>query len=226
MRATFLAGGPDIERGRVRDIQTVDLAPTAAFLLGSAEPQNAQGVVRRDLLDQGNDVKPLNVVALNDFHGQLDPSTFTFDSLANIPVGGAAQLATLFDEETRQLGGDALRLSGGDNVGASPPNSALLEDMPTIDVLNAWNLDATTFGNHEFDYGPARILKQQAASNFDWLSANIVQTSNNRPPSYIRPSAIYRINGENVGVIGATVHNTPELVAAGNTAGLSFLDEA
>ena len=52
--------------------------------------------------------------------------------------------------------------------------------MPTIDVLNAWKLDATAFGNHEFDYGPARILKQQARSNFDWLSSNIVETATGR----------------------------------------------
>jgi 2',3'-cyclic-nucleotide 2'-phosphodiesterase (5'-nucleotidase family) len=37
---------------------------------------------------------------------------------------------------------------------------------------------------------------------------------------------VFTVDGVRVGVIGATVHNTPELVAAGNTAGLSFLDEA
>src|SRR3954454_24036608 len=173
MRATFLAGGPDIERGEVEDVRSIDLAPTAAYLADIPEPQNAQGVVRRDLLDDGRELTPVNVVGLNDFHGQLDPSTFTFDGTIASPVGGAAQLATMFDEETKRLPGQSLRLSGGDNVGASPPSSALLEDMPTIDVLNAWGLNATAFGNHEFDYGPTRILKQQAASKFDWLSSNI-----------------------------------------------------
>jgi len=132
----------------------------------------------------------------------------------------------MFDEERAKLPGDTLLLSGGDNVGASPPESSLLEDMPTIDVLNAWKLDATAFGNHEFDYGPARIISQQARSNFDWLSSNIVETTSGNPPPYVQPSAVYRVNGQWVGVIGATVKNTPELVAAGNTAGLSFLDEA
>ena len=41
-----------------------------------------------------------------------------------------------------------------------------------------------------------------------------------------KPSKVFRVDGERVGVIGATVQNTPELVAAGNTDGLSFLDEA
>ncbi|MDA0185439.1 5'-nucleotidase C-terminal domain-containing protein [Solirubrobacter phytolaccae] len=225
MRATFLAGGDAIERGEADDVRSIDLAPTAAFLLGVPAPQHSQGVVRRDLLDDGRDYTPVNVIGLNDFHGQLEPTTSGYDTL-QASVGGAGQLATLFDEEAAQLPGSTLLLSGGDNVGASPPNSALLEDMPSIEAMNAWGMDATAFGNHEFDYGPTRILKQQAASKFPWLSANIVQTSNGQPPSYVKPSTVIRVNGVNVGVIGATVKNTPELVAAGNTAGLSFLDEA
>ena len=59
----------------------------------------------------------------------------------------------MFDEEADALPGQSLLLAAGDNVGASPPNSALLEDIPAIDVENAWGLDATSFGNHEFDFG-------------------------------------------------------------------------
>jgi hypothetical protein len=172
MRATFLAGGDAIERGEVDDIRSIDLAPTAAFLLDVPAPQHAQGVVRRDLLDDGRDFTPVNIIGLNDFHGQLDQTLFASDNTQTQSVGGAAALATLFDEESRALPGQTLLLSGGDNVGASPPTSSLLEDMPTIDVMNAWGLDATAFGNHEFDYGPTRILKQQAVSKFPWLSAN------------------------------------------------------
>lgn len=225
MRATFLAGGSAIDRGEVDDVRSIDLAPTAAFLLGVPAPQHSQGVVRRDLLDDGRDYTPVNVIGLNDFHGQLAPSTFTYDTL-QAPVGGAAQLATMFDEEAAQLPGSTLLLSGGDNVGASPPESALLEDMPAIEAMNAWGMDATAFGNHEFDYGVERILKQQAASTFPWLSANILETATDKPPSYVKPSTVIRVNGVNVGVIGATVRNTPELVDAGNTAGLSFIAEA
>ena len=53
MRATFLAGGPAIERGEADDVRTIDLAPTIAFLLGIPEPQHSQGVVRRDILENG-----------------------------------------------------------------------------------------------------------------------------------------------------------------------------
>ena len=227
MRATFLAGGPDIERGEVDDVRSIDLAPTAAYLLGIPEPQNAQGVVRRDLLEDGRDVTPINVVGLNDFHGQLEPSAFAFDSIANVPVGGAAQLATMFDEETAKLPGQSLLLSGGDNVGASPPNSALLEDMPSIDVLNAWGAQTP---RRSATTSSTTAPTASASSRRCRTSPGCPRTSSRRRPAAagLRQAlgGLPRQRRQRVGVIGATVKNTPELVAAGNTAGLSFLDEA
>ena len=98
--------------------------------------------------------------------------------------------------------------------------------MPTIDVENAWELDATAFGNHEFDYGPTRILAAEARRTSPSCRRTSSTTATGRLPRLRKPSTVFRVNGARVGVIGATVHNTPELVAAGNTAGLSFLDEA
>jgi 2',3'-cyclic-nucleotide 2'-phosphodiesterase (5'-nucleotidase family)/predicted AlkP superfamily phosphohydrolase/phosphomutase len=225
MRATFLAGGSRIEHGVARNVRSIDLAPTAAFLLGVPEPQHSQGVVRRDILVDGDRYTPVSIVGLNDFHGQLDQTTTTIDT-KTVTVGGASQLATMFDEEAKALPGPTALLAAGDNVGASPPNSALLQDVPAIDVENAWGLDATAFGNHEFDYGIARILMHEQRANFPFLSANIVAADTGREPDWVKPSYVMRVNGVRVGVIGATVRNTPELVAAGNTAGLLFLDEA
>lgn len=225
MRSTFLAGGPAIERGKIRRVRSIDLAPTAAFMLGIPEPQQAQGVVRRDLLDDGHRYTPISIVGLTDFHGQLDQTTTPMDSLT-ATVGGASQLASMFDEEADALPGPTLLVSSGDNVGASPPNSALLEDTPTIDVENAWGLDATAFGNHEFDFGVERILQHEARADFPFLSANILEADTGDYPDWNRPSKVFWVRGVPVGVIGATVKTTPELVKAGATAGLVFEDEA
>jgi 2',3'-cyclic-nucleotide 2'-phosphodiesterase (5'-nucleotidase family) len=90
-----------------------------------------------EINEDASEIKPLTIIGLNDFHGQLDPTTLRMDNL-NVSVGGAAQLATLFDEEDAALPGRALLLSEGDNAGTSPPNSGLLQDEPAIDVENAW----------------------------------------------------------------------------------------
>lgn len=224
VRATFIAGGPGIGHGHVA-ARTIDLAPTLAFLLGIPEPQHSQGRVLLEALDGGRSYKPISIVALNDFHGQLEPTTLRMDN-QNVSVGGAAFLASMFDEEFAHLPGSGLLLAAGDNVGASPPNSALLQDMPAIDVENAWGLDATSYGNHEFDYGLERLLAQQARAHFPFLATNIVDEETGELPDWVTPSIVFTVDGVKVGVIGAELQNTPELVSAGNTTGLRFLPEA
>ena len=90
MRATFLAGGKGIAKGTVT-ARTIDLAPTLAFILGIPEPQMSQGRVLLDVVKGSSSYKPVSIVGLTDFHGQLDPTTLPFDGL-NISVGGAANL--------------------------------------------------------------------------------------------------------------------------------------
>ncbi len=224
MRATFLAGGKGIAKGTVT-ARTIDLAPTLAFILGIPEPQMSQGKVLLPVVKGSASYRPVNIVGLTDFHGQLDPTTATYDNL-NISVGGAANLATMFDEEFASLGRTGLLLASGDNVGASPANSGLLEDMPTIDVENAWGLDATSLGNHEFDYGIDRLKAHIARADFPFLASNVVDAATGRIPDWLDgASKVFTVNGVKVGVIGAELKETPELVSAGATAGLSFLDE-
>jgi 2',3'-cyclic-nucleotide 2'-phosphodiesterase (5'-nucleotidase family) len=224
MRATFLAGGDDIAKGRF-EVSSIDIAPTIAYLMRIPEPQHSQGRVLLEVLRGTAGVKPLTIIGLNDFHGQLDPTTMPMDG-SNVSVGGAAFLATMFDEEAANLPGPALLLAGGDNVGASPPNSGLLEDMPAIDVENAWGLDATSYGNHEFDYGVERLLRHQERANFPFLATNIVETATGEAPDWVAPSVVFTVNGVKVGVIGSALETTPELVSAGATAGLEFLPSA
>ena len=224
MRATFLAGGDAVTKGEVT-ARTIDLAPTLAFMLGIPEPQHSQGRVLLDVLKGGNSYKPISIVGLTDFHGQLDPTAALFDGI-NTSVGGASFLATMFDEDLAALPGPGLILAGGDNVGASPANSGLLQDKPAIDVENAWGLDATSYGNHEFDYGVARLLEHQARANFPFLATNIVETATGVRPPWVTPSVVFTVDGVKVGVIGAELQNTPELVSAGATTGLTFLAEA
>jgi 2',3'-cyclic-nucleotide 2'-phosphodiesterase (5'-nucleotidase family) len=93
-------------------------------------------------------------------------------------------------------------------------------------VENAWGLDATSFGNHEFDFGVERILLHQDRANFPFLATNIVETATGEAPDWMQTSEVFTVNGIQVGVIGSVVRTTPELVSAGATAGLTFLDEA
>ena len=182
-------GSPRARCGR----GTIDLAPTLAFILGVPEPQQSQGRVLTEVLKGASSYKPVSIVGLTDFHGQLEQTSTTIDG-RNVPVGGASQLATMFDEEFAQLPGPGLLLASGDNVGASPANSGLLQDMPAIDVENAWGLDATSLGNHEFDYGVARLQQHVARADFPFLATNVVEDATGKLPSYA--AAVQGLHGQ------------------------------
>ena len=87
--------------------------------------------------------------------------------------------------------GHSFLFASGDNVGASPANSGLLQDTPAIDVENAWGLQATSYGNHEFDYGVPRLLQHQARANFPFLGANIVDETTMQNPDWVQGTHVF-----------------------------------
>jgi 2',3'-cyclic-nucleotide 2'-phosphodiesterase (5'-nucleotidase family) len=226
MRGTFLAGGYAVTPNTVVAARSIDIAPTIAYVLGVPAPQQSQGRPLTEILHDGFLLRQVNVMNYTDYHGQLSTTTATIDGISTVDVGGAAYLATMFDEDAAQLPGETLLFSDGDNVGASPPNSGLLEDMPTIDVMNAWGVAASTFGNHEFDYGLDRLFQQQAVANNVWLATNIVDKDTGQLVSWVQPSEVFIVNGVKVGVIGAALPETAELVNPQNIPGIEFLDPA
>jgi 2',3'-cyclic-nucleotide 2'-phosphodiesterase (5'-nucleotidase family) len=86
-------------------------------------------------------------------------------------------------------------------------------------------LQATSYGNHEFDYGIARLLEHQARAHFPFLGANIVDAVTLKNPSWVQGTHVFNYGKLRIGVIGIELKETPQLVSAGATAGLNFLDE-
>ena len=99
-----------------------------------------------------------------------------------------------------------LLLAAGDNVGASPPNSALLQDLPTIDVENLWGLDATSYGNHEFDFG-SNASSSITSAPTSRSSANIVDEDAGES-RLVGVLDVVTSRECKVGLIGATVRTT------------------
>ena len=207
-------------------MRTIDLAPTAAYLLKVPMPQHSQGVVRLDLLRGSESRTLVPILALTDFHGQLDPTTVTHGRAATCRWAARRSWRRCSTRRPRPSAGPSFLFASGDNVGASPANSGLLKDMPAIDVENAWGLDATSYGNHEFDYGVERLQEQQARANFPFLGANIVDEVTRLNPDWVQGTHVFDYGNSRIGVIGIELKETPELVSAGATAGLKFLDEA
>ena len=128
----------------------------------------------------------LQLLGFNDFHGNLQSPAIS----SARPVGGAAALAAYLKQRARAAPGRTLIVEAGDQLGASPPISGLLQDEPAIEFLNLLadaqchygsamqSFDAAhwrrqpnrcnvvaTLGNHEFDAGPAELARLLAGGN-------------------------------------------------------------
>ena len=177
----------------------------------------------------------VQLLAVNDLHGQIT----TGRTVAGRPVGGAAYLAAYVDRERQENPRGTVLVHDGDAVGASPPVSALLQDEPTIAIMNAMGFDLGVVGNHEFDEGVDEMFRLIRGgchpvtdpltgcfegADFPYLAANVVDTRSGRP--ILPPYQIQTINGVRIGFIGVVTDETPSIVIAGATEGLTFLDEA
>lgn len=177
---------------------------------------------------------PLQILAINDFHGNINTFSSSFGG-----SGGAQNLATNIRD--REAGvRNSIVVSAGDLIGASPLISALFHDEPTIEAMNLIGLDINGVGNHEFDEGPAELLRMQNGgthpidgdldgdpffgADFRFLAANVVVDATRKTlfPAY----KVMTYQGVKVAFIGLTLEGTPTIVTPSGVAGLTFKDEA
>jgi 5'-nucleotidase len=188
------------------------------------------------------------LIALNDFHGQLrPPGSATRIGTASLPTGGAVYLASVIQQLKSQNPRSAV-VAAGDLIGASPLDSALFHDEPTIEVLNEIGLELSSVGNHELDEGVDELRRMQnggchasstgqescrrgrfEGARFRYLAANVLDAATRRPVFPASALKTFRLpSGRtlNVGFIGAVVRDTPSLVVESGVRNLEFTDEA
>ena len=181
----------------------------------------------------------VQILALNDFHGNLLPPGGSSGRVGTIDAGGVEYLATHINN-LRALNPNTVVVSAGDMIGASPLLSALFHDEPTIEAFNLIGLDFNAVGNHEFDEGVYELLRMQEGgchpvdgcldgddfegADFRYLAANVTWKKNNKPifPAYKTRT----FKGVKVAFIGMTLEGTPSIVTPSGISELNFLDEA
>lgn len=130
---------------------------------------------------------------------------YTLDPVDGGRRGGFARLATLVQRIRRESPATLFVLSG-DTLSPSVA-SAVLQGAQMIAGLNAVGLDLATFGNHEFDFGPAVLAERMRESQFTWVSSNVLDRRTGRPLGGAQPELLLTLNGVRIGVLGLT---TPE----------------
>ncbi len=193
----------------------------------------------------------LQILALNDFHGQLEKVSSTSSSgrINTTPAGGAEYLSTHLQRlraSAADQGRHSVTVAAGDLIGATPLMSAAFHDEPTIEAMNQMGLDISSVGNHEFDEGWRELVRMQEGgciddgpdgvdnqnscpdhtfegADFQYLAANVFHEDTGK--TVFPGTTVKTFDGVKVGFIGMTLENTPNIVTKAGIEGLRFTDE-
>ena len=159
----------------------------------------------------------ISISNITDFHGRFEYAEDSKKPEKSIP--GAERLKCAIDKEAEPFGENHIFTSSGDNIGASPFAAMLLDDAPTIDVLNEMGLKVSAVGNHEFDKG-AKDLSERVIpdAEFSYLAANADSVEGTKP--YV----IEQLDGVNVAFIGTGTADMPNLVSPDGIKGITWND--
>jgi 5'-nucleotidase len=179
-----------------------------------------------------------NLLAINDFHGAIDPPAGSGGLINGTPAGGVEYLTTWIKRlrsDAEASGEVSLTVGAGDLVGASPLVSAGFHDEPSIELMNNLGLQLSSVGNHEFDEGTTELRRLQfggchptdgcqdgdgfSGAAFKYLAANVIDTQTNLP--FLPPVQVKMVQGVPVGFVGMTLEATPTIV---NPAGITTVD--
>jgi len=233
---------------------SIGLAPSA----GSTSPEQPRagttGAKSYQQLAKKKDYVKLDLLALNDFHGNLEAPTGSSGLVGTTKAGGAAYLASLLNRQRKQsraAGATPLTVAAGDLIGASPLLSAAFHDEPTIKAMNQLHLDVASVGNHEFDEGVSELVRMQKGgcladgpngangqnscpgdqtfdgADFKYLGANVAwkNPAGHARPTVFKPYKILRVKDQKVAFIGMTLEDTDTIVSQAGIADVDFRDE-
>lgn len=196
----------------------------------SSEEAEANGYTSADGGENDGTVK-VQLLGVNDLHGQLDV-TGTEEGKHY----GRADYLAAYLREREATNPNSLLVHAGDMVGGSPPLSALLQDEPTVEVMEALGFDVGTVGNHEFDEGVDEMLRMinggehpngtpgYDGMNFPVVAANVEYKDTGK--LVLPPYAVKEVGGEKIGFIGVATVHTPGMIIAKGNENVRFTDEA
>ncbi|UBV41794.1 bifunctional metallophosphatase/5'-nucleotidase [Deinococcus taeanensis] len=195
----------------------------------------------------GPSTADVTVIGVNDFHGNLLPTSFRVPDPADrtktltVQAGGIDTIGGVL-ADARRANPNTVFVGVGDMTGASPLVSALLRDEPTINALNQLGMAVNVVGNHEFDNGVTELMRYQkggcdsnaperackfnptfAGASFPYIAANVLDEKTGQPilPAY----KIVKVGPARIAFVGAVLKDTPTVVTPSGVAGLRFADE-
>lgn len=230
----------------VTRVSRIAIVSIAAIVSVTAAVQLAQ--VAEPIVD-------VQLLAINDFHGALEPTSDANGRIGATDAGGVEYLATHL-ARLKATNPHTFIVSAGDNIGGTPLLSSLSHDEASIEALNLAGLQVSAVGNHELDQGWWELVRIQKGgchpldgcqdgtpydgAMFSYLAANITLDPSRADPAMIARAGladtgiqpllpaftIREVAGVRVGFIGVTLQDAPTVIVSGSIRGLTFGPEA
>jgi 2',3'-cyclic-nucleotide 2'-phosphodiesterase / 3'-nucleotidase / 5'-nucleotidase len=189
-------------------------------------------------LDLGFTPVNIQLLGLNDLHGQLDTDTKVKRDGQDVLAGSMEYTAAAI-KQREATNDNTLVVNAGDMIGGSPLVSALFQDEPTVEVMEAIGMDVGTLGNHEFDEGITELRRMIQGGqhplnkgttgydgmNFPVIAANAFDKSTGELITGA-PYVIKEVAGQKIGFIGVVTQETPDMIVTKGNENLQITDEA
>ncbi|WP_010098294.1 5'-nucleotidase C-terminal domain-containing protein [Ornithinibacillus scapharcae] len=195
-------------------------------------PANGNGNEEPNLLD-------VQILSMNDLHGKIDQEYMIDPNGDGVrDMYGRMDYTASAIKEREAENPNTLIVHAGDMIGGSSPVSGLLQDEPTVEIMEEIGFDVGTVGNHEFDEGLAELLRMVNGGdhpdgkgtegydgmNFPVLCANCVYEDSGE--TFLDPYYIANVDGVDIGFIGVNTVETVNMVMPSSLEGIAFTDEA
>ena len=129
----------------------------------------SEGYTKVDPLDKSYFYVP--IISTNDLHGHFYPEQLEIDGY-NYTQGGIDYLSKYISILKNEFPERVLFLDTGD-LFQGGTESILSDGEIMTDSLNLMECDASTFGDHEYDYSREFLENKVSKSNFAYLASNI-----------------------------------------------------
>ena len=193
----------------------------------------------------------VQLLAINDFHGALEPASGANGQIGSTDAGGVEYLATHLSR-LKATNPNTIIVSAGDNIGGTPLLSSLSHDEASVEALNLAGLQVSAVGNHEIDEGWWELHRMQkggchpvdgcqdgtpfGGATFTYLAANITLDPRRAAPGMLARASvtaagahllfpaytIREVSGVRIGFIGLTLQEVPNMIIPTSVRGLTF----
>ena len=171
---------------------------------------------------QGKKPKQLVILHTNDTHSTIFPINEQLPDTMKAGRGGFLRRLAMLKEE-RQKHPDLLYFDSGDFCQGSAYYTMFKGDVE-VGLMNQMGIDASTIGNHEFDFGLENMARIFKMANFPILCTNYDFTGTVME-GICKPWIIIHRNGVKIGVF-ALCPKLSGLVSNKNCEGVKYLDPA